>query len=70
MEWLSGIKIHIDRLESHKHPSSLRMSNIPLGADHSVLLPCFKIQSHKRFKSFGGKKSTHTYTLRHILWMY
>lgn len=61
MERLSGIKIHIDRVESHKHPSSLRMSNIPLGADHSVLLPCFKIQLHKRFRSFGGIKHTHTF---------
>lgn len=64
MERLSGIKIHIDRVESHKHPGSLRMSNIPLGADHSVLLPCFKIQLHKRFKSFGGIK-THTHTYLH-----
>lgn len=65
MERLSGIKIHIDRVESHKHPGSLCMSNIPLGADHSVLLPCFKIQLLKRFKSFGGIKHTHTYTHKH-----
>lgn len=52
MERLSGIKIHIDRVESHKHPGSLCMSNIPLGADHCVLLPRFKIQLHKRFKCF------------------
>lgn len=69
MERLSGRKIHIDRVESHKHPGSLRMSNIPLGADHSVLLLyCFKIELHKRFKTFGGIKYIHRYILTHILW--
>lgn len=47
MERLSGIKIHIDRVESHKHLSSLCMSNIPPGVDNSVLLPFLKIQLHK-----------------------
>lgn len=66
MERLSGIKIHIDRVESHKRRGSLRVSNVPLGADHSGLLPRFKIELHKRFKTFGHT-CAYTPTYEHTL---